>query len=103
MKELGKAESEGESSSYLENDEEFQKKRLELHKAMEKSANQHARKTKSSQFSPETTGDSTIESMFRPQKPSPSLTLKQFATSTPASFPRATTFAKRVHITTPTQ
>ncbi|MBW0560788.1 hypothetical protein O181_100503 [Austropuccinia psidii MF-1] len=41
--------------------------------------------------------------MLRPQQPSPSPTPKTFATSTPGTLPRAARFAKRVHITTPTQ
>ncbi|MBW0580040.1 hypothetical protein O181_119755 [Austropuccinia psidii MF-1] len=103
IEELGQEESEEEDFSYLENDEEFQKKRLELQKAMERAARRHGKKTKSSQFSPETTGDATIERMLRPQQPSPSPTPKTFATSTPGTLPRAARFAKRVHITTPTQ
>ncbi|MBW0549139.1 hypothetical protein O181_088854 [Austropuccinia psidii MF-1] len=70
---------------------------------MERAARRHGKKTKSSQFSPETTGDATIERMLRPQQPSPSPTPKTFATSTPGTLPRAARFAKRVHITTPTQ
>ncbi|MBW0490505.1 hypothetical protein O181_030220 [Austropuccinia psidii MF-1] len=76
---------------------------LELQKAMERDAKRHGKKTKLSQFSPETTGDSTIERMLRPQQPSPSPTPKTFATSTSGKFPRAARFSKRVHITTPTQ
>ncbi|MBW0580343.1 hypothetical protein O181_120058 [Austropuccinia psidii MF-1] len=41
--------------------------------------------------------------MLRPQQPSPSPTPKGFTTSTPGTFPRAARFAKRVHITKPTQ
>ncbi|MBW0551986.1 hypothetical protein O181_091701 [Austropuccinia psidii MF-1] len=41
--------------------------------------------------------------MLRPQKPSPSPTLKTFSTSPPGKFPRAERFSKRVHIKTPTQ
>ncbi|MBW0515956.1 hypothetical protein O181_055671 [Austropuccinia psidii MF-1] len=70
---------------------------------MERAARGYAKKTKSSQFSPETTGDETIERMLRPQKPSLSPTPKTFATFTPGTLPRAARFAKRVHITTPTQ
>ncbi|MBW0574632.1 hypothetical protein O181_114347 [Austropuccinia psidii MF-1] len=70
---------------------------------MERASKRHGNKTKSSQFSPETTGDATIERMIRPQQPSPSPTPKTFATSTPGTLPRAARFAKRVHITTPTQ
>ena len=100
---LFRSESEEEDFSYLEKDEEFQKKRLELQKAMERAARRHGKKTKSSQFSPETTGDATIERMLRPQQPSPSPTPKTFATSTPGTLPRAARFSKRVHITTPPQ
>ncbi|MBW0543884.1 hypothetical protein O181_083599 [Austropuccinia psidii MF-1] len=64
---------------------------------MERASRRHGKKTKSSQFSPETTGDETIERMLRPQPLSASPTPKTFATSTPV------TFAKRVHIATPTQ
>ncbi|MBW0551107.1 hypothetical protein O181_090822, partial [Austropuccinia psidii MF-1] len=70
---------------------------------MERAAKRHGKKTKSSQLSPETTGDSTIERMLRPQQPSLSPTPKTFATSTPGTLPRAAIFEKRVHITTPTQ
>ncbi|MBW0576898.1 hypothetical protein O181_116613 [Austropuccinia psidii MF-1] len=70
---------------------------------MERAARRHGKKTKSSTFSPETTGDATIERMLRPQQPSPSPTPKTFETSTPGTFPRAARFEKRVHITTPTQ
>ncbi|MBW0532179.1 hypothetical protein O181_071894 [Austropuccinia psidii MF-1] len=70
---------------------------------MERPARRHGKKTKPSQFSPETTGDATTERILRPQQPSPSPTPKTFATSTPGTLPRAAIFAKRVHITTPTQ
>ncbi|MBW0527254.1 hypothetical protein O181_066969 [Austropuccinia psidii MF-1] len=96
--ELGQEESEEENFYYLENDEAFQKKMLELQKAMERAAKRHGKKTKSSQFSLE-----TIERMLRPQQPSPSPTPKTFATSTPGTLPRAARFSKRVHIKTPTQ
>ncbi|MBW0591550.1 hypothetical protein O181_131265 [Austropuccinia psidii MF-1] len=103
IEELGQEESEEEDFSYLENDEKFQKKMLELQKAMESAGRRHGKKTKSSQFSPETSGGVNIERMLRPQKPSPSPTPKTLATSTPGTFPRAERFAKRVNITTPTQ
>ncbi|MBW0521689.1 hypothetical protein O181_061404 [Austropuccinia psidii MF-1] len=65
---------------------EFQKKRLDLQKAMGRDARRHGKKTKSGQFSPETTGDATIERMLRPQQPSPSPTPKTVATSTPGTL-----------------
>ncbi|MBW0541754.1 hypothetical protein O181_081469 [Austropuccinia psidii MF-1] len=40
--------------------------------------------------------------MLRPQQPLPSPTPTTFVTSTPVKLPRATRFAKRVHIKTPT-
>ncbi|MBW0486806.1 hypothetical protein O181_026521 [Austropuccinia psidii MF-1] len=70
---------------------------------MERASKRDGKKTKSIQFSPETTGDATIGKILRPQQPSPSPTPKTFATSTPGKLPRAARFAKRVHITTPTQ
>ncbi|MBW0533150.1 hypothetical protein O181_072865 [Austropuccinia psidii MF-1] len=103
IEKLGQEESEEEDFSYLENDEEFQKKRLELQEAMERAAKRHGKKIKSIQLSPQTTGDATIEIMLRPQKPSPSPTPKTFEKSTPGTLPRAAIFAKRLHITTPTQ
>ncbi|MBW0547223.1 hypothetical protein O181_086938 [Austropuccinia psidii MF-1] len=81
IEELGQQESEEEDFSYLENDEEFKKKRSELQKAMERAARRHGNKTKSIQFSPETTGDEVIERIFRPQQPSPSPTPKTFGNS----------------------
>ncbi|MBW0524608.1 hypothetical protein O181_064323 [Austropuccinia psidii MF-1] len=69
---------------------------------MERAEKRHGKKTKSSQFSPETTGDATVERTLRPQQPSPSPIPKTFATSTPGKFPRASIFSKRVHITTST-
>ncbi|MBW0525312.1 hypothetical protein O181_065027 [Austropuccinia psidii MF-1] len=70
---------------------------------MERAAKRHGQKTKSYQFSPETTRDATIETLLRPQQPSPSPTPKKFATSTPGKLPIAARFEKRVYITTPTQ
>ncbi|MBW0492246.1 hypothetical protein O181_031961 [Austropuccinia psidii MF-1] len=88
---------EEEDSSHLANDEEFQK-------AMERPAKRHGKKTKSIQFSPETTtGDPTIERLHRPQNSSPLPTPKTFEPSTPGKFPRAARNSKRVHITTPPQ
>ncbi|MBW0477957.1 hypothetical protein O181_017672 [Austropuccinia psidii MF-1] len=78
MEELGQGESGEEDFSYLENDEEFQTKRLELQMDMERASKKHGKKTKSSQLSPATTGDATIERMLRPQKPSPSPTPTTF-------------------------
>ncbi|MBW0482042.1 hypothetical protein O181_021757 [Austropuccinia psidii MF-1] len=103
IEELGQEESKEEDFFYLNNDEAFQKKRLELQKAMERAAKRHCKKTKSSPFSLETTGDATIERILRPQKPSPSPTLNKFSTSTPGILPRAERFPKSVHITKPTQ
>ncbi|MBW0564986.1 hypothetical protein O181_104701 [Austropuccinia psidii MF-1] len=90
----------------LEEELEKEQSRIEelaLQKARERAARRHGMKTKSSQFSPETIGDATNERMLRPQQPSPSPTPKTFETSTPGALPRAEKFAKRVHITTPTQ
>ncbi|MBW0535134.1 hypothetical protein O181_074849 [Austropuccinia psidii MF-1] len=70
---------------------------------MERAAKIHGKRTKSSQFLPETTGDAIIEIMLRPQQPSPSPTLRIFATSTPGTLPRATRVANREHITKSTQ
>ncbi|MBW0572744.1 hypothetical protein O181_112459 [Austropuccinia psidii MF-1] len=70
---------------------------------MERAEKRHGKKTKSSQFSPETTGDATIEIMLRPQQPSPSPTLRIFATFTPGTFPRSARVANREHITKSTQ
>ncbi|MBW0504548.1 hypothetical protein O181_044263 [Austropuccinia psidii MF-1] len=70
---------------------------------MERAAKKHGKKKKSSQLSPESTGDGSIERMLRPQQPKPSPTPKTFITSIPAIFPIAERFAKRVNITTPTQ
>ncbi|MBW0558630.1 hypothetical protein O181_098345 [Austropuccinia psidii MF-1] len=70
---------------------------------MESASKRHEKKTKSSQFLPETTGDPTIEIILRPQKPSSSPTPNTFATYTPGTLPRAAIFAKRAHIKTPTQ
>ncbi|MBW0465759.1 hypothetical protein O181_005474 [Austropuccinia psidii MF-1] len=61
---------------------------------MERDAKIHGKKTKSIQFSPETTWDETIERILRPQKPSPSPTPKTFVTSTPGTFPRGSRFVK---------
>ncbi|MBW0591676.1 hypothetical protein O181_131391 [Austropuccinia psidii MF-1] len=46
IEELYQEESEEEVFSYLENDEEFQKKMLELKEAMERAAREHGKKTK---------------------------------------------------------
>ncbi|MBW0581756.1 hypothetical protein O181_121471 [Austropuccinia psidii MF-1] len=70
---------------------------------MERAAKRHGKKKKTSQFSPETTGDATIERTLRHQKPLPSPTPKTFATSTPGTLPRDARVSQRVHITTPTQ
>ncbi|MBW0512489.1 hypothetical protein O181_052204 [Austropuccinia psidii MF-1] len=70
---------------------------------MERAAKRHGKKTKSSKFSPEPTGDEAVGRMLRPQQPSPSPIPKIFSTSTPGTLPRDTRFEKRVNITTPTQ
>ncbi|MBW0464829.1 hypothetical protein O181_004544 [Austropuccinia psidii MF-1] len=70
---------------------------------MERAAKRHGKKTNSTQFSPETTGDATVERILRPQQPSPSPIPKTFATFTPGTLPRAARFSKRVHITPLTQ
>ncbi|MBW0472909.1 hypothetical protein O181_012624 [Austropuccinia psidii MF-1] len=79
--ELGQEYSEEEDFSYSEKNEDFKNKRLELQKAMKRAAKIHGKKTKSSQFSPETTGDETIERMLRPPKQSPSPTPKTFCSN----------------------
>ncbi|MBW0479949.1 hypothetical protein O181_019664 [Austropuccinia psidii MF-1] len=76
---------------------------LELKKAMERDLKRNGKKTKSSQLSPETTGNGTIERLHRPQQPSPSQTPKTYKNSTPGTLPRAARFSERVPITTPTQ
>ncbi|MBW0559915.1 hypothetical protein O181_099630 [Austropuccinia psidii MF-1] len=82
--------------------EELEKEQSRIDE-LERAARRHGKKTKLSQFSPETSGDATIERMLGPQKPSPSPTPKTFGTSAPGTLPRAARCAKRVHITTPTQ